>query len=341
MIPWKLLQISDVRDGLSPGTVICDSIQSLIEVCVRQGIILWTIHGSIPRENKLRGEDGEMYCLLPMIVPDSSDPSGVASRPSSIWVSNKLLNEINDHVTGATGDTVDLTRGGSRFRDQDVKNVTSTTVEKTFVYLDVSDFSKQTPAQQALIINSVVHATDDIFWQPLLSDLTPSKHIEARLCIGDGYIFVFHEPDRAVAFAGYFACLTEHLIATDILPIGFHFRIGVHSGPVFRFWDQGRKDWNYIGEGINGGNRVLAAIGKDTDDIVFVSGQVRSGLTTRIHQIPNDEQDIIKKLLDALQNRGRRSDKHGNHWRVYELNHAAVFNESVMSSVRNIQNNRW
>ena len=49
-------------------------------------------------------------------------------------------------------------------------------------------------------------------------------------------------------------------------------------GPVYTFWDTGRGAWNYIGEGINGGNRVLGVIGKDQDDVVFVSAEVRQEL---------------------------------------------------------------
>jgi len=40
--------------------------------------------------------------------------------------------------------------------------------------------------------------------------------------------------------------------AKDLLHVDFHFRIGVHVGDVYSFYDPGRKDWNYIGDGING-----------------------------------------------------------------------------------------
>src|SRR5439155_21171504 len=96
--------------------------------------------------------------------------------------------------------------------------------------------------------------------------------LEAQICIGDGYIYVFSEPDRAAYFAGCLAYLIELQVARERLPIDFHFRIGVHVGPVFCFWDPDRDKWNYIGDGINGGQRVLAAIGKEKDDVVYVSG---------------------------------------------------------------------
>ena len=115
--------------------------------------------------------------------------------------------------------------------------------------------------------------------------------------------------------------------------------MGVHVGEVYCFWDLGRGqqrnsddektddektddeirgDWNYIGDGINGGNRVLSAIGKGTDDVLFISGAVRKKLMDS--PFTNDKKDLI----DNLHNRGRRKDKHGKPWRVYEVNHTAA-----------------
>ena len=94
-------------------------------------------------------------------------------------------------------------------------------------------------------------------------------------------------------------------------------------GLVRTFWDPGRRDWNYIGDGINGGQRVLSAIGKDADDVVFVSGQVRQrvlggALGADAHTEPG------RSVITHLQNRGRRLDKHGYPWRVYQLNHSSL-----------------
>src|SRR5262249_23098152 len=120
-------------------------------------------------------------------------------------------------------------------------------------------------------------------------------------------------------FAAYLAELIETLIAHDKLPVEFHFRMGVHVGKVYCFWDPGRKGWNFIGEGINGGNRVLAAVGKEQDDVVFISGQVRKALLA-----VRQSHHLAPNILRCLINRGRKEDKHKNHWRVYELNHTAL-----------------
>ena len=100
------------------------------------------------------------------------------------------------------------------------------------------------------------------------------------------------------------------------LPVSYHFRMSVHSGPVYSFWDPGRNGWNYIGDGINGGARVLAAIGKDVDDVLFISAEIKQSMTTIA-----DQAKMHGLLLNSLQNKGRRPDKHGHPWRVYEVNH--------------------
>jgi class 3 adenylate cyclase len=111
----------------------------------------------------------------------------------------------------------------------------------------------------------------------------------------------------------------EVMVAKRIVPVEFHFRMGVHVGLVYCFWDAGRNGWNYAGSGINGGSRVLSAIGKDTDDVLFISAEVRQQIIAA-----NDQTSVFRDLIANLHNRGRRNDKHGNSWRVYEVNHTAV-----------------
>src|SRR5262249_23940664 len=113
-------------------------------------------------------------------------------------------------------------------------------------------------------------------------------------------------------------------VANEQLPVDFHFRAGVHVGEVYRFWDPGRRHWNYIGSGINGGNRVLAAVGKEQDDVVFISSQVRQAIPA---MRPRDTN--APPILECLINRGRKADKHGNPWRVYELNHTALCGDQM------------
>jgi class 3 adenylate cyclase len=118
--------------------------------------------------------------------------------------------------------------------------------------------------------------------------------------------------------------LVEVLVANRWLPVDFHFRMGIHCGPVYTFWDQGRNGWNYIGEGINGGNRVLSAMGKEYDDTLYISAEVRQRLMATVDQFHSRAH-----ILKHLHSRGRRLDKHGRSWRVYEVNHSAVCSDDL------------
>jgi hypothetical protein len=60
-------------------------------------------------------------------------------------------------------------------------------------------------------------------------------------------------------------------------------------------------------------------VGKDQDDVVFVSGQVYEWLTAEDRGQPPHHQ-----IVKALRNRGRKADKHGNLWRVYEVDHTGL-----------------
>jgi class 3 adenylate cyclase len=184
------------------------------------------------------------------------------------------------------------------------------------VYLDVSDYSKYPPGQQVLVINSIVRIVKEFDFWNMGCAIEAYQAVDGMICIGDGYIFVIKDPVTAAYFAAHLAYLIEALVARRHLPVPFHFRMGAHRGPVYSFWDPGRNNWNYIGEGINGGQRVLSAIGKDADDVLFVSGQMREALTAQ-----DNGYSPCRQILSALHNRGRRADKHGNLWRVYEVNH--------------------
>lgn len=218
------------------------------------------------------------------------DNDGIGGGRSYVYVPNAVFDEMQAMLHDACST---------------VRRLSSWPIVRAFVYLDISDFSKLPTGVQLLVIQALVklapRAERDI-----------GGTAEARLCIGDGYIYVWDEAVAATRFAGYLAREIENAVSEGRAP-EFHFRIGVHVGPVRCFWDPGRNDWNYVGDGINGGNRVLSAIGKDTDDVVFVSGEVRTELLGN-HGRP---------IVPHLHNRGRKADKHGRHWRVYELNHSA------------------
>lgn len=240
--------------------------------------------------------------------------TGIAGTPSdlivplSVWID--ICNKLQDESS-------------------DIHRLSSLPVTRTFVYVDVSDFSTYKPGKQALIIDSLVglvHFCPDLWNAGFGREVFEAK--KEAFCIGDGYIYVFEHAGFAAYFAAYLAQLIEVLVAHRELP-EFHFRMGVHVGPVYSFWDAGPQRWNYIGDGINGGNRVLAAVGNEQDDVVFSSGQVRQ-------ELEKDRGMEPEPILDCLANRGRKKDKHGNAWRVYELNHTKLCGEAVAASYQ-----RW
>jgi class 3 adenylate cyclase len=290
----------------------------LVKYCQTFGLMLYATTGGLRTTNSSKHE-GMEFCFLSLAwssasqlsKPDSE--SGFTEHPSSLAVPQQVLRDLNTQVENESSP---------------VRRVVSLSHDRTFVYLDVSDFSKFKPGREALIINSLVGVVSDkSHWTGLAEKLWSSW--EAMLCIGDGYIFVFREAMAGAYFAAYLAQLIEVLGANEKLPVEFHFRIGVHVGPVYSFWDPGRGGWNYIGDGINGGNRVLAAVGKGQDDVVFISAQVRKAII-RIQALRSE----APELLACLINRGRKADKHGNQWRVYELNHTALCSPQVPEKYR-------
>lgn len=225
---------------------------------------------------------------------------GFSPEPLPVAVSNALFAVMNAELHKA---------------DSDLRCLSNWPVEKTFVYVDVSGFSQHPVGQQLSIINSLIGLCDDPqHWKGSVPSEVKKFH-EASLCIGDGYIFVFREPPFAVFFAAYLANLIETSIAEGKLA-EFHFRISVHTGEVFRFWDRfagGQGRWNYVGTGITEGRRVLEAIGASKDDVVYVSAQTRQ----KILLLPEGPYCVA----ECLQNRGRRRDKHRIFRRVYEMSH--------------------
>ncbi len=214
----------------------------------------------------------------------------------------------------------------------EIRKLSSWPVDRTFVYLDISDFSRASYGHQLLIINSLIQMVmDESLWTDengLFAGYREwgSRQLESMICIGDGYIYAFADPVAATLFAARLACIIEHSVAQKkVLPL--HFRIGVHAGPVSFFWDAGAKQWNYSGEGIVGGRRVLDAVGRRVDDVIYVSGEVRSRIMVSGGRSARSMDR--ESLMQCLINRGRRSDKHDRPWRVYEMNHSAVSPELI------------
>jgi len=241
-----------------------------------------------------------------IIEPLTSPPQEtLVARDSPLWVSEPVYKEL----------IAELAKEGS-----EVRSLSSATVDRTFVYVDVSEFSKRPAGHQLLILNALIGVTNDNTWWNNGASAESRADREASLCIGDGYIFVFRTPIHGAYFGAYFAGLIERLISINKLP-EFHFRIGIHTGPVYRFWDQwgaasDQGRWNYIGQGIIEGERVLTAIGKDKDDVVYISGETRKKIMGT--DTGREQHDISP----WLQNHGRQADKHGQPRRVYEINHS-------------------
>lgn len=237
--------------------------------------------------------DGTGRYEIPIVGPRPGGGGGLASLRSNIFVTKDLLAILNEQAID---------------ENSVLRKVSTRPITRAFVYLDISDFSKMDTDMQLLVVHALVHVASRV-QEPMM------LKAEAQLCIGDGYIYVWADATEAARFACNLARAIEMAVSAVEIP-EFHFRVGAHIGPVRRFWDPGRGDWNYVGDGINGGNRVLSAIGKDTDDVVFVSGQFRSEL---------QKSQVAMHLLPHLHNRGRKNDKHGNPWRVYEFNHSAMY----------------
>jgi hypothetical protein len=248
------------------------------------------------------------------------NPTGIRSEYTLFWVPRTLFETLSDVF--AQGNEEDA-----------LWCVSSHPVKRAFVYLDVSDFSEFPPGQEALVVNSLVWLTGDPgFWsyEPAAEAL---RDLEAQLCIGDGYIYVFRNPLMATFFAAYLAELIQQLVGRrrEMGPRGlhveFHFRMGVHYGLVYRFYDPGRERWNYIGDGINGGNRVLSVIDKKYDDVLFVSDAVLNEFIAR-----RPDRDPYRQVRNCMENRGRQDDKHGKPWRVFLLNHTQLC-EAIVQDV--------
>jgi class 3 adenylate cyclase len=227
-------------------------------------------------------------------------------RETSILVSTTLLHEMRTVISD---------------ENSDLRRHSIWPIVRSFVYVDISDFSKMSSFRQSAVVRSLVHLVEtDSHWNGRADECR--RLIEAKLCIGDGYIYVIPKAIDAACFAAHLARRIE--TGVSLGKIEFHFRIGVHIGEVRSFRDPGRDGWNYVGDGVNGGQRVLSAIGKDTDDVIYVSSDVRAAILKE--DLGHPDRD---KLLRSLENKGRRPDKHGKLWRVYQLNHYAAVGNAL------------
>lgn len=245
-----------------------------------------------------------LFFKLLFAVPStySADPDRYGP---ALYISNEILTILENEAVK---------------EESDAAKLVAKPVVRTFAYVDISDFSKFTPSDQMHAITSLgrILRIRHFAGQNRTDGLEPGPLLESAICIGDGYILVFRDAHDAVFNSCLLACAIEELTSRGEV-LDFHFRIGINTGEVLRFWDDvpsGVPRWNYVGVGITNAQRVLDAMGKDQDDVVYVSASTRAA--ARKSKI--NERNPIDGFLT---NRGRREDKHRQMQRIYEANHSA------------------
>ncbi len=282
----------------------------LASYCKERGLLLFAgsdglkLLRGFPGQHNVLGDYFDRLTTASLIPSDSPTTYVESARYSLLdaCISEKAKRRFDDEIAN---------------EDSELRKYTTVPIDRSFSYIDISDYSKFTSLEQVRVIKDLVDMSDYVEQLLGLFGRLPGG-IEAKLCLGDGYIFVFKSVIEAVLFSAQLANLIEIAVATKKVAVPMHFRMGVHVGSVYFFFDPGRKDWNYCGDGINGGSRVLQAIEKEKDDVVFISGQARNRL---IEMASNNTDFHLWSIINSLVNRGRRNDKHGNPWRVYEFNH--------------------
>lgn len=241
------------------------------------------------------------------VCQGGEDEEDVKRVASDVWIPNTVRSAIDNGIQSwQLNEDVPPT---------DVLLASNWAITRSFVYLDVSDFSNYKPLAQCLIVNALTELSNPQKWSK--EEATLFGEIE-MISIGDGYIYVFDHVGSAVLYACGLATRIDEAAGEHNVP-EFHFRIGIDTGPVHHFWDRDRGRWNYVGNGINGGRRILEATGTDYDDLVFISSAVRK-------EIQKDK-EVWPIYSQALLNRGRKRDKHLKMRRVYEVNHSFAYNE--------------
>ena len=85
----------------------------------------------------------------------------------------------------------------------ELPKVTDLPIERTFAYLDISDFSTYPAGHEAAIMKTLVGiVNDDSLWR---RGGGLNREPETMLCIGDGYIYAFKDPLAATYFTAYLA----------------------------------------------------------------------------------------------------------------------------------------
>lgn len=320
-----------------------DSLEKVIEWCKQTGHTLAYGHGRLVERGSSQGF--ESIALAVAIAKDEvimndeeiGVPGWKASDSHFAYIKPGVVKELNALIDDEA---------------KEVCRIVSKPLLRTFVYLDISDFSEFTPGNQATVLRSLIHEYKSLEEYnsnfPELS--TQMKHLDAELCIGDGYIFVFRNCFAGVLFGCTLAELIDVANANCTNEVEYHFRMGIHMGEVLSFYDYGRNGWNFTGNGINVGNRVLATINKKFDDLIHVSDSVRY----QIRQIARHQpiQRVLDSMDEGIMNSGssgvvptiddpylagllskhmtamgRHEDKHKIKRRVWRLNYTSFFED--------------
>ncbi len=109
---------------------------------------------------------------------DWGDPGGLRPRYGQLQVSEELYQTLCKDIQDERSA---------------VRRHSSRPIERAFVFVDVSDFSKLASGVQLLVVLALIRLA-----KVTLKVLGVS--VEAQLCIGDGYIFVFKSAVTATFF---------------------------------------------------------------------------------------------------------------------------------------------
>ena len=141
---------------------------SLIHYCKQLGSMLYAPNGSFPGGEYLTLARNKFHYLKRMQAQSDGNAGIGPSYHFPFLVSESVLEELNGHM---------------KEDRSDARRISSWPIERTFVYLDVSDFSKEPPGREALIVNSIVGVVNaaSIFGHPDLRTLTCNKLSRAMI----------------------------------------------------------------------------------------------------------------------------------------------------------------
>lgn len=173
----EMMSIPGISAHSEEGQYICGTEKALVEACKKTGIFLWADESGF----HIHPQDAVEATLIQRLLMTLAEKDrvlkiGTYFDYSPFWICTELRDRINEHIKDDTSS---------------IRRVTSWPIDRTFVYFDVSDFSKEDAAREVQIINSLIQVVENTrFWEGGYVR-SVKDNLEASLCIGDGYIFVF------------------------------------------------------------------------------------------------------------------------------------------------------